>query len=288
MNTLSLTIRSLQLEEMNWLLDRAAAEGWNPGIHDAEPFHAADPQGFLVGMLGNQPVAFVSAVRYGATFGFIGFYLVRPEYRGQGLGLQIFKAACSRLQGRNIGLDGVPEQQPNYQRSGFRLAHRNVRYQAIAGKAFAHPARPSGYVPVHLASMPLDDLSGYDRAFFPEERREFLRHWISQPLAISSGLLQDGRLAGYGVARACRSGYKIGPLFADSPAAAETLFQGLAGDLPEGEPVYLDVPECNPAAIALAEGHGMLPVFETARMYTGAPPDLSLDRTYGITSFELG
>jgi hypothetical protein len=32
----------------------------------------------------------------------------------------------------------------------------------------------------------------------------------------------------------------------------------------------------------------LYPVFETARMYRGRVPDLSLARTYGITTFELG
>lgn len=55
-----------------------------------------------------------------------------------------------------------------------------------------------------------------------------------------------------------------------------------------GEPVYLDTPEVNPAALVLAKRHGMNPVFETARMYTCSFPDLPLDRLFGVTSFELG
>ena len=42
------------------------------------------------------------------------------------------------------------------------------------------------------------------------------------------------------------------------------------------------------AATALAERYGLAPVFETARMYRGIDPDISLARTYGITTFELG
>ena len=48
------------------------------------------------------------------------------------------------------------------------------------------------------------------------------------------------------------------------------------------------MPEPNTAAVALARQRGLHPVFETARMYKGAPPDLALDSLYGITSFELG
>lgn len=65
------------------------------------------------------------------------------------------------------------------------------------------------------------------------------------------------------------------------------LFRALAGAAPDG-PVYLDTPEPNKEALALARRYAMTPCFETARMYTGPAPDLPLVRTYGVTSFELG
>ena len=99
--------------EVDLAIDWAAAEGWNPGLHDAHCFHAADPQGFLVGLVGDEPVAVISAMRYGATFGFIGFYIVKPGWRGQGFGLAVWKAGMARLAGRTIGLDGLGDQQAN-------------------------------------------------------------------------------------------------------------------------------------------------------------------------------
>jgi hypothetical protein len=38
----------------------------------------------------------------------------------------------------------------------------------------------------------------------------------------------------------------------------------------------------------LAKRRGLSPVFETARMYRGAPPTLPLDRIFGTTTLELG
>ncbi len=82
-------------------------------------------------------------------------------------------------------------------------------------------------------------------------------------------------------------GFKIGPLFADSREFAEALFLAVC-EAARGEPVFLDVPEANAAAVALAEQNGMHKVFETARMYTRFEPDVSLGRTFGVTTFELG
>src|SRR5262249_27238723 len=105
----------------------AAREGWNPGRRDADCFHAADPAGFLIGERGGMPLATISVVAYDAAFGFLGFYIVEPEARGQGYGLQIWRAGMAHLGARNIGLDGVVAQQDNYRKSGFALAYRNIR-----------------------------------------------------------------------------------------------------------------------------------------------------------------
>lgn len=279
-----LQIRPMKPEEIDLALDWAAAEGWNPGLHDAVPFHAADPEGFLIGWIDTTPVAIISAVRYVESFGFIGFYIVHPDWRGQGHGWAIWQAAMARLAGRTIGLDGVPAQQDNYRRSGFELAYRQVRYQGH-GLARGVPADPEL---VDLRQVPPADLAAGDRAGFPTAREAFLHAWIRQPRTRALGLLDQGRLIGYGVRRACRQGFKIGPLLAETPAGAERLFTALRADVAREEPMFLDIPACHPAAVALVERHGWQPVFETARMYAGPAPTLDLARIYGVTSFELG
>jgi GNAT superfamily N-acetyltransferase len=107
----------------------AADEGWNPGLHDATGFFAADPAGFLIGYLDDEPIGCVSAVSYPGRFGFIGLYIVVPPHRGRGYGIRLWRAAMARLAGHNVGLDGVLSQQDNYRRSGFRMAHSNIRYE---------------------------------------------------------------------------------------------------------------------------------------------------------------
>ncbi len=277
------TIRTMGREEVDIAVDWAAREGWNPGLYDAACYSAADPAGFLVGLLGDQPIATISAIRYGGSFGFLGFYIVKPEYRGQGYGIQIWKAAMQYLAGRNIGLDGVVEQQDNYKKSGFQLAYRNIRYAGIGGGATS----PDSAI-MQLSAFPFDLVVAYDRPFFPIERSRFLNTWINQPASYAVGVMRKESLVGYGVIRRCRSGHKIGPLYADSPELAERIFLALKSNAGTSEAVYLDVPEANQAAVALAERHQMTVSFETARMYTGESPNIPLNRLFGVTSFEIG
>ena len=122
----------------------------------------------------------------------------------------------------------------------------------------------------------------------PEARDAFLRCWIAQPGAKAMAVEQHGAIAGYGVIRPTRSGFKVGPLFADDASCAEALFHALAMRVPAGTAIALDVPEPNRGAIALAERHAMSPVFETARMYAGPAPKVPLPKLFGVTTFELG
>ncbi|MBI4800572.1 MAG: GNAT family N-acetyltransferase [Desulfarculus sp.] len=280
MTTPSLTIRNLTRLELDIAVDWAAAEGWNPGLHDAGCFWSQDPQGFSGGFLGQEMVASVSVVNYDQDYAFAGFFLVKPGYRGRGYGRAVTVAALAHAGGRSVGLDGVVAQQKNYMASGAVYAHRNRRYQGQGGGQ-----RPAGLV--DTSRVPWEQVLAYDTACFGAARPEFLRCWLSQPGHLGLAALDGGRLAGYGLLRPCRQGCKIGPLFADTPTQAQAIFQGLAAAAP-GQPVFLDTPEINPAALALAQGHGMTMCFETARMYLGQPPSLPLERIFGITTFELG
>ena len=209
-------------KEVDLAIEWAAKEGWNPGFNDADCYYSADPNGFLIGLLGDEPIATISVIKYGDSFGFLGFYIVKPEYRGKGYGIQIWNAGLKYLEGRNIGLDGVVAQQDNYKRSGFKLAYRNIRYEGIGG---GNP--PENSEIVKLSTLPFETIDLYDRLFFPENRSRFIKSWINQNGCDSLGILQKGKLVGYGVIRKCRSGCKIGPLFADNSEFAETLFLSL-------------------------------------------------------------
>jgi ribosomal protein S18 acetylase RimI-like enzyme len=274
--------------DLDLMVSWATNEGWNPGRHDAEAFHTADPDGFLIGRLNGEPIACISAVRYGQTFGFIGFYIVKSEYRGQGYGIQIWDAAMKQLDGRTIGLDGVVDQQDNYARSGFSLVQNNIRY---AGQLTVDGARLPDNV-VELAADQTDlieKVMPYDRTFFADTRDSFTRHWITaEKHRCMVHLGGTGGVCGYGVIRPAEDGFKIGPLFADTAEGADGLLRALASTA-NSATLYIDPPDVNAAAVELAKKYNFEPVFETARMYAGGKPDLPMqDRTFGISSFELG
>lgn len=304
--TPELNIRQMTDVEVNELVHWAELEGWNPGLQDAELFWANDPDAFIAAELKGELIGGGAITAYAGEFGFMGFFIVRPEFRGRGLGNQIWHARRERLlarlqPGATIGLDGVFDMQDYYARGGFVFSHRNIRYQGESGAKLAQQhasklrAKPESHEQadshstrlIPLTELPFERLLAYDRTCFPAPRPDFLRGWISQQDGLALGLLRDGELSGYGVVRRCVEGCKIGPLFAKDAEAAQALFTPLAAQA-GAAPVFIDAPENNPAALDLVQRHGMVEVFGCARMYLGPFPDIAHQQVFGVTTFELG
>lgn len=281
-----LIIRPMTRDELDILVESAVDEGWNPGVNDAEIFWQTDPQGFITAEFNGEMIGGGSIVSYNGQFGFMGFFIVKPGYRGRGLGTRLWNFRREKLISRLrqpavIGLDGVFAMQDFYARGGFKFFNRSLRYQGLGTPG------PLANALVDLADVPFDDLLRYDNAHFPVSRAQFLKPWITQPDSRALGVMKGNELCGYGVVRACRRGFKIGPLFAEEAQSAEDLFCALS-DYARGQPLFVDAPEINPAAVSLAKRHGMKEIFGCARMYIGTPPDLPQDEIFGVTTFELG
>lgn len=275
-------IRNLSRTELELAIDWAAAEGWNPGLHDAGLFYLGDSEGFFAGEIDGRIVAVGSAVCYDNSYAFCGLYIVAPEFRGKGLGLALTKARLEYCGNRNVGIDGVLENVEIYRRVGYRPFHLNRRFQTEAQFRDFDSKSIQPISDAHIA-----DILIYDRLCFPADREAFLRAWIGQPHGRALVYCLGNQVRGFAIRRKCRLGYKVGPLFADNLEIARELFIALQADI-QGETLFLDVPENNPAALKLTSEFSMQEVFTTMRMYRNSLPDVQHDKVYGITTFELG
>ena len=278
----SYKIRSMSAAEVDDAVAWAAAEGWNPGDRDAQCFATVDPAGFLGGFVDGHMTASISVVNYDDSFAFLGFYIVTPEQRGKGYGYTLWEAGMEHAGDRVVGLDGVVDQQENYKRSGFDFAYNNIRYGGVPAAL-----EVTGGPEIRRIGEPDAELLAFDATVFPVPRTAFLAAWLGTEKHAAFASYDGGKLTGYAVARPCVSGTKIGPLFATDAVTARALAAECIRAAGPGD-VFLDVPEPHAAAVALAVELGLVPIFETARMYRGPAPQIDLDRIFGVTSFELG
>ena len=223
-----------------------------------------------------------------------------------------------------IEMDGVFNMQNFYAKGGFQFLYRDLRFQRVESSrestsatqltmssdstlvnsatidsqvSLVHQRDSDNPVPsatyfagvsvADLSTIAFEEINQFDQAIFMAPRSQFLRRWISQPACHALGAMRNGNLSGYAVARPCRTGYKIGPLFANDPETARILFQSLLARLPHQQ-VQIDVPECNIFGVEMVKHMGFTEVFGCARMAFGPPLPRPFQNIFGVTTFELG
>jgi Acetyltransferase (GNAT) domain/Acetyltransferase (GNAT) family len=275
-------IKKMKEHEVQIAIDWAQKEGWNLGLNDAHCFYQADPNGFFIGLLDNEPIAVGSAVVYSYNFAFCGLYIVKNEYRKQGYGLKLTEERLKYIGNRITGIDGVLENVSKYERLGYVPCYKQIRYEWTGNSITSD----SSFV-VDINTLAFNQLNAFDQKYFQAPRSNFLQSWIHQPNTFALAFIENQQIQGYGVIRKCLIGYKIGPLFAESPEVAKTLLEALRSKISEGS-VFIDTPEANPHSQTLAKHFEMSPKFEVIRMYRNGIPKLLIENIYGVTTFELG
>ena len=285
-NVENLELRKLDKNDLRTLINWAEKEGWNPGENDFDVFWKTDPDGYYGFYFEDTLIAGGAVVSYNQEFGFMGLFIVHPNFRGQGIGKKLWYLRRNLLIGRlkdsaTIGMDGVVEMQPFYEKGGFNIAFRDERYECVGQKISVGSALSI------IKTADFEKLVDYDSECLGYERREFLKNWLVIPHSKSFKFSEKNAINGYAIVRKVNSGYKIGPLFADTVEIAEELYKACLNSA-IGKPVYLDIPVINKGAVGLVKKYKAKYIFECARMYYGKHPKMAVNKVFGITTFELG
>ena len=269
--------RTARRDEIDLMLDWAAAEGWNPGIDDADPFHAADPEGFFVADIDGAAIAAISVVNHSERMAFLGFFICRPDMRGRGIGHDLWNHALAHAGARTVGLDGVAAQEANYARSGFVRAGASRRF---AGRLADDPgADIRDFRPADLPA-----LLQLDTAACGYARTAFLTAWLAAGTTRHTVVFEG--LDGFATIRRCREGCKIGPIVAPDAGSALRLASAASARLPS-DTLFIDAAPGNAALAEKLQDLGFKETFATARMYRGAAP-VSDGALQAIATMELG
>jgi len=274
--------RTATLDEVPIILEWAAEEGWNPGLEDAAAFWQADPEGFFVATVDGQLAAAISVVTHTADFAFLGLYIARPAFRGQGIGYGLWQHALSHAGARVVGLDGVPDQQDNYDASGFELYSATTRFTGEVA------ARESDGVRL-AASEDVAALIDLEAAASGVRKPAYLSAWFAPAESRQTWIMQDANgVAGFCTARRCREGVKIGPLWAQREQDVLALMAHVAAQM--GGAVTLDVPDTSAPLKALCQSLNLTSGFATARMYRGTPVPVgdASGGYFAVSTLELG
>jgi len=272
-------IRRMALSDLEMVLGWAKDEGWNPGLSDAAAFFASDLDGFFLAEVDGNPAAAISVVNHDEEYAFLGLYICRAQFRGQGIGRALWVEALKHAENRSVILEGVLAQQENYARSGFRLLGQTVRYEGKIDDTQSEADVAT------LADQPV--LANLDHKALGYRRPAFSNVWFKPTVDRQTMVLRKGsQPTAYATFRRCANGTKIGPLFASTEAEARRLLAAHPFDRTEA--LFIDVPTSCTLLTRLLKDAGFLPVFETAQMVLGDAARCDLPAYSAVATLELG
>ncbi len=216
----------------------------------------------------------------------MGLFIVKPEFRGIGLGKKLWYQRRDLLLTRlektaSIGMDGVVDMQTFYSKGGFKIAFIDKRYER-SGNEFKIDANISNIIPSDF-----DKIIDYDSECFGLARPQFLIPWLNMPGSFYYKYEENSKIKGFAVLRKATIGYKIGPLYADNALIADELYKACLNSVID-ESVFMDIPMNNNEAVELVLRYDAKYVFECARMYYGQPLKAHHGKVFALTTFELG
>jgi len=248
---------------------------WNSCPKDAEPFLALDPNGFFVAEVDGKPVASMIAVKYDDEYNHSGNWIVSKQFRGHGYGAIMYDHTMSYAhRSKIVGMDAVEHKVPAYKKHGFEVFCKSPTYTKKAQGVLKETV-------TDLHNLPFKDLEEYDLATFGYSRKNFLKGLLGVGKYYALGVVQEGKLKGYGVLRNGFIGYKVGPLMADTPEIADDILEGLQSFI-LGKEVYVEFLESNKNMVAVLEKQNWNYFSHLFRMFCGGVPKTDVQRTYAV------
>ncbi len=291
------SIRLISNNEILKVTDWARLEGFSPGFDDISIYKNTDKQGVWVGCLDNNPIGCIACVKYNSSYGFIGLFIVKQEFRNMGYGVRLWKHALGYLENVDcIGLEAAPNRLDDYQKWGFKKSSITNRwtlngFQGLPSSNF-YKDEEKAFKVVPGSQISREAVLIYDSQREPSPRPHFLNDWLKNSFGNVSALVDKNEMChGFGRIRPCilkdnNQGWRIGPLLADTPPLAELLIRKLVGSLEA--PILLDCSSLNPYGNYLLSNLGFKEISSTYRMYKGVQPPVPMNQVYGLACLELG
>jgi GNAT superfamily N-acetyltransferase len=220
-------------------------------------------------------IATAALLAYGDGNAWISMVLVTASWRRRGLATRLVDACLERAasEGLTAWLDATPAGATVYGPLGFKpvLELRRLRFAGSDGAASPEP-EPTGM---------LDELILRDRRAMDFDRSALLRGFAarrgSQLLARNGAiaLIRDGRTA-----------RQIGPLYADSAAAAIGMVEAIAAS--QSSPLLMDVVESQGEFLSALTGSGWSIERPFQRMRFGRAAPASAPLPFAVAGPEFG
>lgn len=265
----SLHVRPMTAADIPFANEVRSLARWNQTPRDWQGYLAFEPAGCFVAEHDGRPAGTAIAINYGGRVAWIGMVLVHPDFRRLGIGTALLRAALHYLQERRITaikLDATPMGRPVYVPLGFQDEYEVTRFEGLAP---ASATVAPDVVP--FSSVPFDQIAALDARAFGTPRPAVLADLARRQPDLCFAVRDAHEPCGFLIAREGSSALQLGPCIATNPATADRLLQAFF-QRASGRRIYIDVPNVNPAGLALLQRHGFTVQRSFMRMFLGTNP----------------
>ncbi|NVN99478.1 MAG: GNAT family N-acetyltransferase [Geobacteraceae bacterium] len=249
-------------------LRHAAHEGWITTRSEIEFLLKSYPGGCLVCLKKGLAAGFITSIRYKRS-AWIGNLLVRPAFRGQGIGRFLMESVLKCLDSagcETVWLTASADGERLYLMLGFRQIDVVQRWKGAGGQ-FLSPGRIEY----------CENIRTIDSAGWGDERPHIL-----DALAGGYSFFKAGN--GFIVSSLTAGMQHIGPWGAACESAAAEMFDKIRSDSYKPSEAVLDVPAKNLSAGEMLLSRGFTISGSTLLMYRGKTPDYNPQYIYSFAS----
>jgi GNAT superfamily N-acetyltransferase len=243
--------------------------GWNQTEADCRRLLDLQSDGCFVAELDGVPVGTTATCSFGPV-AWVALVLVEESVRGRGVGTALMEHALAFLdrQGiQTIRLDATELGRPIYEKLGFVEEYLLHRYAGVLPPAEAATARPEENAVRTARPEHLEGVFQLDRAVTATDRQNLLRRLFAERPEAGRVVVRDGRVQGYLSWRPGSKAVQIGPCLAEGEAGP--LLFADACRRHAGQPVFIDIPADNTAAVAATTAQGLTAQRPLLRMCRG-------------------
>ncbi|XP_014662689.1 PREDICTED: uncharacterized protein LOC106805558 [Priapulus caudatus] len=266
----NITITRTAREMLKSLHRLTAAEGWNYGLDNLRAIYDFDPLGSFCAIDDNSDMVghLIGAhVKPDLVMG--GLFIVREDMRGKGIGKALFEERSKYVGDANFGIS-IGSTRLVKHKELYTARHYAFEIIGYGGKRGPLIKAPEKYKIVPISRVDFGELARYDtKICHGMERSRFLNRWAAGLQSRSLVALDGNTIVGYATLRPADRGYRIAPLYGDTPDAIAALFHAItAKHTEEDDHVFMNVPTTNDGMMQIVSDLGLTSAYSLKRMFT--------------------
>jgi len=228
-----------------------------------------NPLGCFIAETEGKRAGHVFSVSYG-KLGWIGFLIVRADFRRKDVGTLLMQKAIDHLSScgvETIRLEAVPEIAGLYRKLGFIDEYDSLRFVGVNQKISSAASSDAKL----LNERKMKDIARFDAEYFGANRIKVLERLYRDYSDLCFASYEHPKITGYIMCRQGENGYRVGPWVCNpkNPQVAKKLLMKCMETINKNEKLYVGVPAVNKMAIEILQKFGFGQYSKSIRMYFG-------------------